>query len=83
MIRWSEMNCTHSSVLSKNGRSFVLVRFERGEHSAEGSVPECMVLRSNGFTQEEIEELEDYMYQNRQEIIDAAKSISNIKHLFS
>ncbi|MDE7251775.1 MAG: hypothetical protein K2O32_02360 [Acetatifactor sp.] len=83
MIKWSELNCTHSSVLSKNGKSFVLVRFERRDHSAEGTVPDCIILRSNGFTQEEIEELEDYMDQNRQQIIDAAKSISNIKHLFS
>ena len=83
MIKWSELNCTHSSVLSKNGKSFVLVRFERGEYSAEGTVPDCLILRSNGFTQEEIEELEDYLDQNRQQIIDAAKSISNIKHLFS
>lgn len=83
MIKWSELNCTHSSVLSKNGKSFVLVRFERGDQSAEGRLPDCIILRSNGFTQEEIEELEDYMDQNRQQIIDAAKSISNIKHLFS
>lgn len=83
MIKWSELHCTHSSVLSKNGKSFVLVRFELGDQSAEGTLPDCIILRSNGFTQEEIEELEDYMDQNRQQIIDAAKSISNIKHLFS
>ncbi len=83
MIKWSELKCTHSSVLSRNGKPFVSVRFERGGDSAEGTVPDCIILRSNGFSEKEVSQLEDYMEQNRQEIIDAAKSISNIKHLFS
>lgn len=83
MINWSELKCTHSTVLSKGGKPFVSVLFECGNSSAEGTVPDCAVRQSVGFSEEDVEQLEDYMKEHRKEIIDAAKSISSIKNWFS
>ncbi len=83
MDRQSELTFTYSGVLSKNGKPFVSVMFERGKDVAEGTVPDCIITKSEGFTEEEIHELEDYMDANRKEIIDGAKRISNIRHLLS
>lgn len=77
------MSCTHSTVLSKGGKPFVSVLFECGDASAEGLVPDCVIQRSIGFAEEDVKALEDYMKEHRKEIIEAAKSISGIKHWFS
>lgn len=81
MERLDELTCTHSTVLSKNGKPFVSVMFERGKDRAEGTVPDCIITKNEGFTQEEVEELEDYMKAQRKEIIDGAKRISDIRYL--
>lgn len=83
MERQSELKCIHSTVLSKNGKPFVSVMFERGNDRAEGTVPDCVITKSEGFTEEEIEELEDYMKAQRKEIIENAKRISDIRRLLS
>lgn len=83
MERQSELTCTHSTVLSKNGKPFVSVMFERGNDRAEGTVPDCVITKSEGFTAEEIGELEDCMKAQRKEIIENAKRISDIRHLLS
>lgn len=83
MERQSELTCTHSTVLSKNGRPFVSVMFERGKDRAEGTVPDCIITKNEGFTEEEVAELEDYMEAQKKEIIDNAKRISDIRHLLS
>lgn len=83
MIHWSELKCTHSTVLSKDGKPFVSLLFECGQNTAEGTVPDCTIIRSAGFTEEDVEVLENYMKENRREIIEAAKRISSMKNWFS
>lgn len=78
----SSIKITHSTVLSKDGKPFVAVSFERGEDCAEGTVPDCIILRNSGFTEDEVEELEDYMDRYKKEIIEGAKKISSFKHWF-
>lgn len=73
---------THSKVLSKKGRSFVAVMFELEEKSAEGTIPECVIIRNSGFSEEEIEGLENYMEEHKEEILESAKSISGIMNIF-
>ena len=72
---------TFSSVLNKNGKPMVAVRFERDTDYAEGSVPECKITKSNGFSADEISMLNDYLVNNKGDIISRAKSISGISHL--
>lgn len=77
-----EIRMTHSSVLSKGGKPYVSVRFERGSDMAEGSVPACKIEKSSGFTKEEIMGLEGYLELSAREILRKAKDISGIRHWF-
>ena len=72
---------TQTGVIRRNNKNAVCVRFERegtrGEEFAEGFVPECKIVKSNGFTQEEIAKLEAYMLEKKPTIIEKAKEMSN------
>lgn len=78
-----KIKMTHSSVLNKQGKPFVSVMIEREKDCAEGSVPECRITKSQGFDEEEIRELEEYLRNHGQEIIEEAKKISGFMKLFS
>ena len=74
---------THSSVLFKDGKPFVSVLFEDGDKSAEGRIPECTISINKGFSEAEKAEFEEYMRDNKTDIIDAAKKITGIMHWMS
>lgn len=74
---------THSSVLFKDGKPFVSVLFEDGDKSAEGRIPECTISINKGFSEVEKAEFEEYMRENKTDIIDAAKKITGITHWMS
>lgn len=81
MLVFRELKMTHSTILSKDGRPFVAVMIERGKDVAEGTIPECRITRNNGFSSEEVTELEAYLEEHRKEIIEAAKGISTLSNL--
>ena len=74
---------THSSVLFKDGKPFVSVLFGDGDKSAEGRIPECTISINKGFSEAEKAEFEEYMRENKTDIIDAAKKITGIMHWMS
>ena len=76
------LTLTHSGILVKQGRRHVSVRFERGSDIAEASLPECKVIKNQGFSEEEVAGLELYLEMKNDEIFAKAKEISNIKHWF-
>ena len=78
-----EMNALVSGVLHKEGRTFVRVSFLRGKDWAEGIVPDGVIEKSEGFTKEEIEKLEDYLTGDKEAIIRQAKSVNPIRNLFN
>lgn len=78
-----DITLTYSCVLSKAKEKIVRVRFERDKDFAEGIIPEGIIEKQQGFTQEEVEQLELYLRKNRKEIIEHAKQITGIKHWFS
>lgn len=78
-----KIKMTHSAVLNKQGKPFVSVMIEREKDCAEGSVPECRITKAQGFDEEEIRELEEYLRNHGQEIIEEAKKISGFMKLFS
>lgn len=77
-----EIKLTYSCVLAKEKNKVVQVRFERGKDFAEGIIPEGVIERHSGFTNEEVEQLELYLRQNRKDIIEKAKQITGITHWF-
>ncbi len=78
----NEMKMTYSAVVTgKDNKKVVRVSFERDngieKEIAEGIIPEGKIVKQNGYTQEEIESLEEYLKANSDDIIAKAKVISN------
>ena len=55
------INISVSQVFSKNGERYAFVSFTDGEKNAEGKIPDCKIISSNGFGKAEIKQLEEYM----------------------
>ena len=61
MCMGNEMNLSVSPVCVKDGKKCAYVSFTDGERSADGRIPDCKIMSSNGFTEEEVAWLEVYM----------------------
>lgn len=79
-----KLNLIYSCLLHKDNKQIVRVTFEetdsKGEKFAEGIVPEGIIEKQKGFTEEEIEQLEIYLQTHAEEIFSKAKEISGITH---
>lgn len=76
-----EMKLTYSSVVVKDGKPVVCVRFDRGRDFAEGILPSCEITKSAGFTKEEVDALADYLKANRKDLLERSKAISGILNM--
>lgn len=76
-----EVKLTISSILTKDNKPMVAVRFERGLDFAEGVLPECEIHKSQGFSAEEKEALANYLKNNRKMLLLKAKDISGITNM--
>ena len=57
----AEMNMSVSHICVKDGEKFAYVSFDDGTRKAEGKIPECKISTNEGFTEEEVSQLELYM----------------------
>jgi len=73
-----EMKMTYTSVLTKDNKPLISLCFERGRDICEGVVPECRIVKNDGFSIEEIDALEQYLRANKKQIIENSKSISGL-----
>ena len=78
----SEITMTYSAILrDKVGNRVIRVQFERdtdsGKQLAEGLLPDGVIQRQNGFSDEEIRDLEEYLKRSSDDIFSRAKEISN------
>lgn len=78
-----EMKMTFTSVVTKDNKPMISLRFERGNDVCEGSVPDCIITKNKGFTDEEKDALEQYLRLNKMEIIEQSKGISGLLNIFS
>lgn len=79
-----------SCVVEKEGRKIVRLSFlrekgrsmeeERSMDYAEGILPDGMVVKSEGFTEEEVRKLEAYIRANRKDILEKAKEINPLRN---
>ena len=69
-----------SSIVMKEQRKIVRVSFLRGRDYAEGILPDGMIEKAEGFTDEEVRMLENYMRANRQDILKRAKEVDPIRN---
>lgn len=78
---------TYSGVLNKGNRRFICVRFERSRGTqkdyAEGEIPKCEITKQQGFSEEEIHQMEEYLRAEKDNIIVEAKKLNSIKNLLS
>ncbi len=77
-----EMNVLVSGMLHKGDKTFVRVSFLRGKDWAEGIVPDGVIEKSEGFTKEEIEKLEEYLAGDKDQIMKQAKGVNPVRKLF-
>lgn len=71
-----------SGMLKKDGKSFTRVSFMRGNDWAEGLVPDGLIEKSEGFSEEELGQLRDYLVLETDMILEQAKSVNPLKSMF-
>ena len=72
----SDVNLDISGVVEKNGKKIAHIRFTRGEDVAEGYIPDCVFTKVKGFTDEETEQLTDYLRANLTDLKKRAAAIN-------
>lgn len=72
----SDVNLDISGVVEKDGKKIAHIRFTRGEDVAEGYIPDCVFTKVKGFTDEETEQLTDYLRANLTDLKRRAAAIN-------
>lgn len=54
-------NLSVSQVFCKDGEKYAFVSFTDGKKHAEGKIPDCKIITSEGFEEREVAQLEIYM----------------------
>lgn len=75
----SELKMVVSGIVKKEGRPVAYVEFQDKNMTAEGIVPDCKIIRNNGFPVEDVVLLEVYMKEHLSEIRDRAKGIDPMR----
>lgn len=70
-----------SGVFSKNGKQIAYVSFTDRAKNAEGVIPDCVIIRNKGFTEEEASQLEAYMKKELATLKKMASGINVVKAL--
>ncbi|MCI8897275.1 MAG: hypothetical protein K2P22_01555 [Lachnospiraceae bacterium] len=81
-VQEEAMNILVSGVLHREDRTFVRVSFLRGRDWAEGILPDGVIEKAEGFTEEEIGKLEAYLAGEKDMLLRQAKGINPIRNLF-
>lgn len=76
------MNVLVSGVLRHEGKTFVRVSFLRGKDWAEGIVPDGVIEKAEGFSEEEIVQLQAYLEGEKEMFLRQARQINPIRNLF-
>ena len=71
-----KINLDISGVVEKDGKKIEHIRFTRGEDFAEGYIPDCVLTKVQGFTDDEASQLIDYLRANLTEFKKRAAAIN-------
>lgn len=71
-----ELKMSVSPVCVKDDKQYAFVAFTDETREAEGRIPECVIISNKGFTEEEVNSLEDYM---RRELKSLKKMAAGIR----
>lgn len=56
-----ELKMSVSPICTKEDKKYAFVSFTDGNRTAEGKIPDCIIISNKGFSEEEVKQLEDYM----------------------
>lgn len=74
-----ELCMTYSGLLLYKGEKTVRVYFERGKNDyAEGIVPSGIIEKSSGFSEEELQQLSNYLTHHAADILTKANQVDPI-----
>lgn len=76
------MEVIFSGITTKGTEKRVCVLFSEKERNAEGYVPACKIERNNGFTADEVAQMEAYLNENKQLIWEEAKKVNPIRAMW-
>ena len=71
-----EVRLDISGVSEKDGQKRAYVRFSRGKDYAEGYIPDCVLTKVQGFSEEEAGQLVDYLKANLTELKKRAAAVN-------
>lgn len=57
-----------SPICEKDGKKYAYIQFSDGTRLAEGKIPSCEIVKNQGFTESEVEQLSAYMKEHLQEL---------------
>lgn len=77
----SEINMTVSTMTRHGDDKAIYVLFTDGAKSAEFAVPDNRLVKNNGFSDEEIAQLTDYVSNEHDSIFAIAKKVNPMKNL--
>lgn len=63
----------------KTGSRYAFVTFNDNGRTAEGKIPECSIISSEGFSDEDLEKLKEYMKNNLPKLKEMAASVDVLK----
>lgn len=73
------MNMLVSGLVGAGDNKRICVYFSDKDKYAEGSIPDCKITKSRGFDQNEIKDIEEYLRDNRDTIIEEAKKVKPLR----
>lgn len=82
MASLSELDMLVSGIINKNGEKKACVYFQSKSDTsifAEGYIPDCQITSYKGFSEAEIEKLEEYMRENVAELKKTAGGVNPIR----
>ena len=78
-----QMNMLVSGLVGKGDKKRICVYFSDKDKYAEGSIPDCRITSSKGFTERELKEIEDYLFENKDQILEEARKVNPLKSFLS
>lgn len=75
-----ELKTLVSGILKKDGRRIARISFMRGEEYAEFILPDGILDRRKGFSEEEILKLQDYVREEKDSLMEKAKGVNVMKN---
>ena len=74
-----ELKMSVSPICTKDGKKYAFVSFTDGVRTAEGKIPDCEITSNDGFSKDEVQQLEEYMKQELPQLKKMAAEINVMK----